>query len=92
MGKPKAEPVEVEAADAVETDDGLTAVRTKFNPHEVIRVGAAELLDLERQGLIYTEGDLGEPDDDEGTDVPSGVITDAPAAAGTTDDSKGPGE
>ncbi len=74
----------------VETDDdGLTPVRTTFNPHEVIRVGAAELLDLERQGLIYSGDDpeLPEPADDEGEQQPSGVIGDNPPAdASATDD------
>lgn len=81
-----AKPEVIEAPD--EADDGLTPVRTTFNPHEVIRVGAAELLDLERQGLIYSGDDpeLDEPDDDEGTAVPSGVITDPPAGDPATDD------
>lgn len=39
---------------------GGTEVRTTFNPHEVITVGDAELLDLKRQGLLY-EGTPTEP-------------------------------
>lgn len=89
MGKPKAEPA-AKTARAVGSD-GLTAVRTTFNPHEVIRVGAAELLDLERQGLIHDEGNLAEPGEAEGETIASGVITDASADAGSTDDGKGPG-
>lgn len=73
--------VETEAIKpSVETevaDDGLTPVRTTFNPHEVIRVGDAELLDLERQGLIYTGGEYDEPDADEGATVASGLVTES---------------
>lgn len=58
-------------AAASSTDDGLTPVRTTFNPHEVIRVGAAELLDLERQGLVYDESA-----DGEGDVAGSGVVPD----------------
>lgn len=59
------------------TADGLTPVRTTFNPHEVIRVGDAELLDLTRQRLIYHGEDLAEPTPGEGEALTSGVITDA---------------
>lgn len=74
------------------SDDGLTPVRTTINPHEVIRVGDAELLDLKRQGLIYEGDDLAEPDADEGTQVPSGVITDPPPPGDGDDDKQEGGE
>lgn len=53
-----------------------TKVRTSINPEEVIEVGAAELLDLTRQGLIHSrEGDE-TWQDAEPVEVESGVITD----------------
>lgn len=33
---------------------GTTRIRTTINPREVIEVGDAELLDLERQGLVHS--------------------------------------
>lgn len=54
-----------------------TKVRTTINPGTVLKVEAAELLDLERQGLIKSrEGDEGWQDDAP-VEVESGVITDA---------------
>jgi hypothetical protein len=69
--------------------DELTPVRTTFNPREVIRVGAAELLDLTRQGLIYEGEDLAEPANDESKDAGNGAApesTTTPAIpAGSTE-------
>lgn len=58
-------PVEL-VDDAAQLGEGhdLTAIRTTINPREVIQVGAAELLDLTRQGLVY-ETDQAEESDDE---------------------------
>lgn len=50
---------------AADADSGLTAIRTTFNPSEVIQVGDAELLDLERQGLVYHDDDQAPAQDDE---------------------------
>ena len=65
-------PVEL-VDDAAQLGEGheLTAIRTTINPREVIQVGAAELLDLTRQGLVYDETDQAEENDDEpnGDDV-----------------------
>lgn len=60
---------------AAEADSGLTAIRTTFNPSEVIQVGDAELLDLDRQGLVYY-----------GDDDPTPAQDDEPAGNGETDD------
>lgn len=94
------------AAAAIEVDetpvkasDGLTPVRTTFNPREVIRVGAAELLDLERQGLIHSRGDADEIPDDEAGEVThgngvveSGVITDQADIPATDDEDESEGQ
>ena len=63
-----------------------TAVRTTITPGEVIEVTGAELIDLERQGLIHSrEGDeswqQAEP-----VETDSGVITDGLAEQATTGD------
>jgi hypothetical protein len=62
-----------------------TKVRTTITPDAVIEVGPAELLDLERSGLIYSRADRkatrkGEHDwvSGETETITSGVITDAP--------------
>lgn len=96
MARKPVEPVtEVETAEAAAetSSDGLTPVRTTINPREVIRVGDAELLDLERQGLIYSGTEYDEPADDEGEAVSSGVVTDSapivPSTGGTTDETEG---
>ena len=66
MAKPKAAPAA----------PGTTKVRTTLSPHVVLEVGPAELLDLERQGLIHSrEGGKGWRDGKAET-VESGVITD----------------
>ena len=50
----------------------LTKVRTTITPGKVIEVDERELLDLKRQGLIYSpKGDKSaEPDDDNDSDEP----------------------
>ncbi len=64
-------------------------VRTTFTPGIVHEVGDAELLDLDRQGLIHSrEGDEHWVDD-EPTEVESGVITDAQNADPSTEDEDG---
>ena len=52
------------AGDAVTVTDtreghamSRTAIRTTINPGEVIKVDAAELIDLERQGLVKAHAD-----------------------------------
>jgi hypothetical protein len=61
-----------------------TAVRTTLRPHEVIEVGDAELIDLERQGLIDSKhGDKGWKPATSSSKVAtdSGVITDGVAGS-----------
>jgi len=49
---------------------GLTKVRTTFEPGKVIEVDERELLDLERQGLVYSpKGDKLEPETTEPDDI-----------------------
>lgn len=64
-GKRQSKPAApVEAIEpSIDEGEPLTAIRTTFTPGEVIRVGAAELLDLKRQGLVLEV--VGETDDDE---------------------------
>jgi hypothetical protein len=66
-----------------------TKVRTTFTPGDVIRVEGAELLDLERQGLIYSrelaDGETprkGERawQDDPPIETESGIVTDTTPA------------
>ena len=73
--------------------NGLTKVRTTFNPAVVIEVGSAELLDLDRQKLIdRREGDKGWRDGKAET-TESGIITEGETGNGLADDeTKEPGE
>lgn len=71
------------------TTVAMTRLRTKFTPEVVIEVDERELIDLERQGLIYSrehpagtkiiEGEAPWVSD-EVTETDSGVITDVPPA------------
>lgn len=68
----------------------MTQVRTKLRPTEVIEVGDAELIDLERQGLIHSRKLDKDEKQHKGeaewvpakastrVETTSGVITDAP--------------
>lgn len=78
-----------------------TRVRTTITPGIVIEVEAAELLDLERQGLIESREGDDSFIDDEPIQVESGVITDAsiglpksakPSKADKSTDTEGSGE
>lgn len=70
MARGKSKPAA--AVSASPTTSGGTAIRTTFNPGDVIRVGDAELLDLKRQGLVFEV--VGESDaiEDDTTVPPTG--------------------
>lgn len=65
---------------------GKTKVRTTITPGEVIKVDAAELIDLERQGLIHSREGDDRWQDDTPVKTESGVVTDGLDKQATTGD------
>lgn len=86
VGLTTASSTEPEQENAV-SKKSTTSVRTANRPFEAIEVGAAEFLDLTRQGLVYSHEDVEglkspnkwvAPTTSEKVETTSGVITDAP--------------